>query len=157
MDIDQIIQKFKKSVLFELSLSSKELFHSNLLGWVFENYKDQSINFLKNKLPKNYRNNLANPFNKVLREDKNIDIKLVFDNFEVIIENKIKALPTPNQLDDYITENKNDIYILFALVKPPFFNSKNIYEGQKDSRKGNWQFISYDDIIGLLKTIKNEF
>ena len=33
----------KQSLVYTLSLGDKELFHSNVLGWLFENHNDKGI------------------------------------------------------------------------------------------------------------------
>jgi hypothetical protein len=41
------IQQLESSPMFQLSLSSKELFHSNLLSWLFINYKSDCSRLLR--------------------------------------------------------------------------------------------------------------
>ena len=50
-EIKKICESLKKNTMFNLSLSSKELFHSNFIAWLIENYP----------------NNMNNIFNKVLK------------------------------------------------------------------------------------------
>ncbi len=38
MNIERIVKDLKKSPLFQLSLSSKELFHSNFIYWLISTY-----------------------------------------------------------------------------------------------------------------------
>ena len=41
-ELDQIIDGLKQSPLFQLSLASKELFHSNFLAWLCVTYPDHA-------------------------------------------------------------------------------------------------------------------
>src|SRR5690606_11692082 len=87
-----LIESLQSSALFRLSLSSKELFHSNFLAWLFEMYPKASGHalspYIKNK------NVSIKEKEGVKREKRNRDLTIHFDNGEVlIIENKVKSLP----------------------------------------------------------------
>lgn len=50
--IDNIIKlkELEKLPIFHMSLSSKELFHSNFLGWILENYQEEMVIFFESEL-----------------------------------------------------------------------------------------------------------
>ncbi|HAW58518.1 MAG TPA: hypothetical protein DCX03_05830 [Bacteroidales bacterium] len=143
----------KQSPLFMLSLSSKELFHSNFLAWLWESYPASMYDIFKEKLS----SHPANPYHvNVQRENKNIDLTVSFDEETVlIIENKVKSIPDESQLKDYhdkvIADDKAKIkkfnFILLAMVEPRF----NVPDG--------WVYVSYDVLINGLKNInfKDEY
>lgn len=92
-----MIEELKKSPLFNLSLSSKELFHSNFLAWIFEKDKRNVSEFVCKVLSVEVS---GEP--EVCRELHNFDIVLKFEgDFWVVIENKIKSLPDENQIEKY--------------------------------------------------------
>lgn len=143
-------EQLKKSATFNLSLSSKELFHTNLLSWLAMNdikkfcklinsmsngklqnkvwfHKLQeadeanvSFNDLNNKREMNSDNSGADaPVFVILREKMNFDFsifirgsELGFDNDKkyypvFVLENKVKSIPYPAQLDEYSEKIKN--------------------------------------------------
>lgn len=111
-EVQNIINKLKKSPIFNLSLSSKELFHSNFLSWLAENYNEEFghifIEYLKDKPTKSSR------IKDIKREKKNIDLSFTYieNSQELLIENKIKSIPYVEQLIKYSkagTKNQNYI------------------------------------------------
>lgn len=134
------IEELKKSPIFIMSLSSKELFHSNFWKWLI----DLDNNFLKAFFP-----NFNHQKLEVKREEKNRDITIHIKdnkNFVYVIENKIKSMPTKEQLDRYeekINEDKKTFEgILTGLETPSFINECE-----------NWKFISYKNIGENIKKI----
>ena len=86
--INDIVKNLKTNPVFNMSLSSKELFHSNVLAWLFEskNEKNESSEYA-NKLKELFKpydengNELSNySVLTVLREKKNFDILVVYKN-----------------------------------------------------------------------------
>jgi hypothetical protein len=77
--MNEVIKKLEKSALFNLSLSSKELFHSNFLYWFGQNYPEEFgqmfIHFL-NEQPDDTR------IISISREKENVD--LIFQYTEVL-------------------------------------------------------------------------
>jgi len=129
-----IIEDLKKSPLFNLSLASKELFHSNFWAWFFENNEKITVDFFSD-LTKKELNQLVS----VKRENRNIDLQLEFDsNFIVAIENKIKSIPNEEQLVKYTKKigTENSLFLL-SIYRPDNFESYN--------------YISYEDLLRLLE------
>ncbi len=134
-----IIEELSKNVMFRLSLTSKELFHSNFLAWVFETYQPECSRIFN--IPE-----LKDKSTKIIREDnigKNKNGKkcvadIVIQNGEakIIIENKFKCLPDLNQLKDYLICNPRKI-ILLSYFEPLFFDElENI----------NCSYLSYEQL-----------
>ena len=102
MDFNIAINFLKKSLVYQMSLGSKELFHSNVWAYLLEN----DIEFLKVFLPNfEFDEYLQNGF-QVYREKENRDIIIYLKNkngnrTHITIENKIKSLPRIEQLEDY--------------------------------------------------------
>src|ERR1700676_1892052 len=107
----------RSSPLFQLSLGSKELFHSNFLAWLFETYPQESGRALSRFLKKDEGSAVMLP---VLREQKNRDLTINFKNGQqLVIENKVKSLPYIEQLELYsegATEDQN--FLLLSLMPP---------------------------------------
>ena len=69
------IEKLKKSPLFNLSLSSKELFHSNFLYWVGHNYPSEFGGLFSKYLNEKPEDSCIK---EIFRERENIDLCKVF-------------------------------------------------------------------------------
>jgi hypothetical protein len=157
--LDTIIQGLKESPLFQLSLSSKELFHSNFLAWLFERYPQIPSRIFLNRV--STCDNV-----KVLRESHNIDLILKFPATDdlVIIENKVKCLATREQLIRYADEQLNRYnkqhdkskihFVLLSLTKPEFVTDQEkviCLDGEV-----NWTYFSYGELARRLSEIQPE-
>lgn len=100
---EAFVSKFQKSLIATLSLSSKELFHSNMLAWLIENH---------DRFAKKFLNVDQHTIVRVEREKDNFDLLVTFhtpgDSQEnkVIVENKVKSLPDSAQVQRYKDKNK---------------------------------------------------
>lgn len=100
MNYNDSVNYLKNSPLFNLSLSSKELFHSNFLYWIWKispsAFKDvmNSFGAKTNQWPPNY---------EVRREYENFDLCVLDanNNILLVLENKVKSIPYKKQLDEY--------------------------------------------------------
>lgn len=129
----KIIDELSNNAMFAMSLSSKELFHSNIWAWMLRKY------------PKVFTPVFYPEYNKkdkieVLRKYKNTDLFLKIGDKSIIIENKLKSLPDKNQLERY---NKQflktvDKTILVSYF-PPLFTS------------GYDSLLSYDYLFEKIK------
>jgi len=144
----ETIEKLKGSVLFNLSLSSKELFHSNFLYWIGQNYPKEFgalfVDYL-NKKPSDSK--IIN----ISREKENIDLSFKYsNNQEILIENKVKSVPYLSQLSKYSKKHTPDRnYILLSLSEPLFFNSEKTIVIDNVT----WHFLSYSELRNRLQTI----
>jgi hypothetical protein len=130
----EVCEEFKKSIICTLSLSSKELFHSNMIGWLIENNLDFARNILE-------RPDL-NTERKVEREKYNFDLLVTANGEKFVIENKVKSLPDYQQLEGYRRKmvDKKELkvqYILISLIAP----------GVEFKKEDSFiRVISYEDI-----------
>jgi len=147
--MNNIIAALKSSPIFNLSLSSKELFHSNFIAWLISEYpKEMWLLFSKYTDLETGKYEIVN--DSVDREQKHIDI--MFDVIElngvknksqkVIIENKVKSLPYIEQLEKYAKKFPDASCILLTLSYPSHLVTKNRIiktYGQ------NWHILTYKE------------
>lgn len=159
METMDIKKELKGDPIFAMSLSSKELFHSNFWAWLFE----RNIEYAKIFFPK--IKNIA----AVKREQKHRDISIWQSeinpakddyNHVLVIENKFKSIPKKEQLIRYqedieepktkkgnISKSRSRKFcggVLTGLLKPDFID---------DDDMENWEFKSYKEIgEGIVKT-----
>ena len=101
------IKDLKESPLYNLSLVNKELFHSNFIAWFGKTYPAHFIELIEILLDK--KKWLDGDKFDIRREFNHFDIS-VFEgeNLKLVIENKVKSIPTQNQLDEYKNKIKNE-------------------------------------------------
>ena len=138
-----IFEGLKKNPIFAMSLTSKELFHSNFWGWLFErNTAYIKVFFDDNISPDDY---------KVTREEGNkgnkrdITVWTKSHSKAYVIENKFKSVPKADQLNRY----QNALGDAFAKgvitgIVPPAFTLKD------------WKFMSYSEIGNAIKEIASQ-
>jgi hypothetical protein len=148
------VQYLKESPMFQLSLTSKELFHSNFICWVITNYRKECSPVFSRYLHEADDFFIIN----VKREEGNKDIIIYFGNHDgqtkkLIIENKVKSLPNYEQLVKYTTKDQSETYILLSLVSPPFSQSGKVYIPEFNKE---WTCLSYQDLAHLLQEIVHE-
>lgn len=152
-DMGRLIRLLKGSPIFNLSLSSKELFHSNLLAWLCDTYPAYAGNlfaeFLKRRL-------VGIGSVKTLREWNNLDLVVEFeDGQSLVIENKVKSLPYERQLEEYAEAMKGRPYVSFLLLSlsKPYFLDEN---GSTITLRNGpaWHYLSYAGLAGRLQKIQ---
>lgn len=145
MNIENVVEELRKSALFNLSLSSKELFHSNFLAWVCEKFPNEFGSILN----ENFSLKIEKPdaiIKYVTRERKGIDLVIGFHNKEIIIENKVKSIPDKDQLNRYKTKSdQNSHFILLTLMEPEF-NLDEI----------GWEILTYQELSIILSKLVEE-
>ena len=103
-DIKNCVESLKKSPLYNLSMANKELFHSNFLAWFGNQYKNEFKDLMNKLLGTEVLKD--NNFS-IEREYKHFDICVKVNGNEIIlIENKVKSVPTSEQLEGYMNEVK---------------------------------------------------
>ena len=165
-----VINELNKSILFQLSLGSKELFHSNFLAWLAENslaFNQAILDFLGRK-------SCCIQSTTIYREKEHIDLWLEYEIQEdkntkivkVFVENKVKSLPYRSQLDSYAEnqesakkENIENHYILLSLYKPSFVDHNNCYVSELENDKSvKWHYLSYAELADrLTNSVVGEF
>ena len=151
--MDESIEKLKNSLIYKMSLGSKELYHSNVWAWLIEN-DSNFIDAFVEKIPSDFK------LLKVVREEKNRDLTLHFLNKEnnekcIVIENKLKSIPYIEQLEKYTNDLRGNFYegILTGIILP------NIFNGDKSINLGDnkiWCFSSYSEISRKILDILNK-
>lgn len=155
----------KTSLMFNLSLSSNELFHSNFLYWIWKSNPDafkQIINGLVGEKDW-WEKNCENKQIEVRREYKNFDlciIEVANNKILFVLENKVKSIPYAQQLKKYkdkIDKHNKSIgglrKVLLSLsdtfpdVK---FDESNNFEFE------GWKRKSYDDYLEILSKLNLE-
>ena len=87
------VEKLKSSLIYQMTLASKELFHSNVWAWIIT--KDHSI-------AKSVFFDLIEGENvRVTREEHHRDLTIYDNTGLFIIENKIKSIANLDQLVEY--------------------------------------------------------
>lgn len=157
LEIQTIINQLKILPLFNFSLSSKELFHSNFLAWICERYpKILSVvfaDYLKHDVS-------SYEISNVYREHEKIDLTLKYSHGEtLIIENKVKSLPDLEQLKKYSFKHLNAKFLLLSLIEPNFSSflkkEKKIIIADKNNQF-IWHYLSYYDLAQKLQEVQLE-
>ncbi len=148
------IKKLKTSLIYKMSLGSKELYHSNVWAWLIE--KDSAFIqafFPPSSIPQEAK------FDRVTREEENRDLSIWYifpDNSQkcLVIENKLKSIPYVEQLDKY-TGDLGDCFLEGALTG---LRCPNIVDTTRIKRikEKVWRFVSYSEISDRIRRIAIE-
>ena len=146
-----------------------EVQNSKLLYYIFNThfkYYDKEINFAKDLalyiVGNEYKDKIKNAkFKNVYREfqtkeGRRIDILIVFDKFEIIIENKINAGEQESQLEDYYKDRYNNGKEIFLVYLTRWKYEASEYSISKETReklKDKIYYLSHGDIA---KWIEND-
>lgn len=154
--IKESAESLKKSPLYNLSMANKELFHSNFIAWLGTSYpnvfKDVFSALLGNKWPDN-----LGQFT-IKREYNHYDICVMEEKGlktipRIVIENKVKSIPTKNQLDGYRKDEENDNnkgcqFVLLTVTK-------SLHDNEKVEEKvEGWKTITYKELSDQLSKVK---
>ena len=152
----ELKKKIEKSPMFQLSLGSKELFHTNFLYWLWKaepkafwrimgsfGIKTDDKGSLVVK--REWEHLDLSIVHETVKKKKGKDVKIV-DNIVAVIENKVKSIPRIKQLDNYNKEiekvNKDNECkkILLALIDPGF-----------DHNEEGWSCFTYEKYRGFIE------
>lgn len=136
-------EQIKKSPLFWVSLSSKELFHTNFIAWALETEEDNLNSQVFSIL---FKEKLKTEI-IVEREKDNIDLRIKANGKTFIIENKVKDIIDVEQARK-IESKKADVYLLLTLLPQSFYFDMS-----------KWKVIDYSKVIkGFAKlNLSNEY
>lgn len=112
-DFDAVVETLNASPMFHMSLGSRELFHSNFIGWLLTAYPE-TISCLGVTLDE--------PF-VVVREKKSVDLVLEKPSSKFpfcIIENKFKDVPKREQLIKYTASFPSAKRVVLSLIPASF-------------------------------------
>lgn len=160
--LNALLEQFKQNPMYFFSLSSKELFHSNFLEFLFQTDCEKFFNIIDKILGSDFS---SDPDNYTLsREKEKFDICISHkvttkrreeaDCYDLIIENKVKSIPYYTQLAGYQEKaeehNKNlsntPVKILLLSLVKDFPDKENI-EGEQ-----NWAIAHYDQLCTLIRS-----
>jgi hypothetical protein len=160
--LDALLKQFKQNPMYFFSLSSKELFHSNFLEFLFQTDCKKFFNIIDEILGTDFSS--EHDHYVLSREKEKFDICISHkvetkrgkeaDCYDLIIENKVKSIPYKTQLADY--QDKADKHnknlgnpqvriLLLSLVK--YFPDREKIEEQK-----NWTIAHYDQLCTLIRS-----
>ena len=139
------INDLSNNAMFAMSLTSKELFHSNLWAWMLRKYPQV---FTPVFYPEYNRQDKI----EVLREYKNTDLFLKIGGKSIIIENKLKSLPDKKFLS---TVNKTILVSYFSPLFTSGYDSLLSYDYlfEKIKRVRKWRSIKISDIFRQLMVV----
>lgn len=145
-----------------LGYKDLEVLNSKLLYYIFSayfKYYDKEINFAKDFslyiVGNEYKDKIKNAkFENVYREfqtkeGRRIDILIVFNKFEIIIENKINASDQENQLLDYYNDRYNgekEIFLVYLTRWKYEASEYSISKETKEKLKDKIYYLSHGDI-----------
>ena len=155
--------ELKKSPIFALSKCNNELAHSNFWAWLME-YDDQGKHPFAGLFIRDFDEDTI--FDDVKREEKNRDLTIYYhrkgeskERRICIVENKLKSIPTEQQLlryekeikEQYEDENNKDEKRIFKGG-----TLTGIEETLDRSELENWSFVSYEELAQEIKRIVDE-
>lgn len=150
MDLNEKIQKLRNSLTYQMSLGSKELYHSNVWAWLI----NTDSNFVKC-----FFDNI-NPEDLVpggtIREEEHRDVTIHLKNGKVlVIENKLKSIPSIEQLEKYSKDLSNK----FSNGLLTGFETPRIVDQNTQMVNGTsypWKFKPYNEIAAeITKCLNN--
>jgi hypothetical protein len=146
-DVRRLCSELHDDPLFNFTLASQELWHSNLIAWLAEHYPTAIRHALEPWLERLASGKAARPE----REWKKLDLLLRFAGAApLVIENKMFSVPSPAQLTDYsikIDADREMAGATRALLSP-------LPPTQEVS---GWKHISYPALAAGLRSELEEF
>lgn len=146
---DKILKELNGLPIFRMSLGSKELFHSNFLEYLWSVDSDRFKSMINKLLGKNVLNNDSYILS---REKENFDLCIYHKDskgktiYDVIIENKVKSIPSKQQLDDYVDKvmHGTPCYLLLSLIE-------NFCDRQEVEDEEVWKIVNYDTLHKVIR------
>lgn len=137
----EMFNRLKGSLLFYMSLGSKELFHSNTWGWLIEN----NNSFARLFFPSIPQGAIVT----VTREERKRDLTIWINKGAktakaYVIENKFKSIPRKEQLLEY-ERNVGSRFaegVVTGIEKPHWIEEKGV---------SRWRFMSYPEISAAIR------
>ena len=149
------VKTLQDSPLFQLSLTSKELFHSNFLYWLGVTYRDLFKETFSNlgcrmaAWPEGWT------VEREYKAAKSISLDLCVKGpgkngkIYLILENKVKSIPNQQQLNRYTSywerDNEKPCFVLLSLMTN--FPNKDQIDANSD---GKWIVWNYGDLAAAL-------
>ena len=150
----ELLNILKNSLIYRMSLGSKELYHSNVWAWLIE--KDPAFLGMFG-----FGDDVIKRVKRVGREEGNRDLSVYLTSDEqgqepiIIIENKLKSIPNKDQLRGYQNEVGDRFLagVLTGICRPTIAdeNDKVFVQGNEGERV--WDFVDYKTIAERIKEI----
>ncbi len=168
MNFNNEISALKRSPIFSISLSSKELFHSNFIAWMLVEYPKEMWKIFSIYTSLDY-GDYELKTDSIKREYKHIDLMFDVvkrdsivgknDLVKIIIENKVKSLPYINQLEDYSKKYPNAENILLSLSTAENIVVNGKVTVSEKGKENAWKLFTYKELANMLCNIdtKNEY
>jgi hypothetical protein len=144
----EISRRLDGEPLFHLMLAHRELFHSNLLGWFFENLPRPGLRLLRTL-------SREAPWHgpvKVFREWQHVDLIVEAPRLApLIIENKVFAQPDEDQLARYgeiVRRAYADSACVLLSTNRPNWASNRVRLGGVE-----WTWLGYDRLADLIEAV----
>ena len=143
MSASKILSNLNGIPMFKMSLGSKELFHSNFLEYLWDvdsnSFKKMICDLLGED--KVFKSDVEY---KLSREKENFDLCIYHEigsklEYDVIIENKVKSIPSKQQLDCYVEKVKGSKsrFLLLSLIE-------NFFDRVEIEKEKLWKIVHYD-------------
>lgn len=147
-EIAALCARLDDEPMLHLSLHSKELFHSNILGWLFEKFPNEAAVVLEGLTPGRSKSGHAAA---VRREYRYLDLVVELPGFApTVIENKVFSLPDVEQLKRYADsalEGFDDPTLILLSFTSPGWPDDMFTVGSRV-----WKWLSYDDLATRVQT-----
>lgn len=143
--------QLRKSPMFQLSLSSKELFHSNFLYWISQFSREMFKKVIKELF-------ISAGNTPVFEWPENFDVKREYNNFDLcvidgtnnkillVIENKVKSIPSYSQLNEYNNKSNGADHLLLSL-------STEFPRRDEMRNELKWTIANYEMLSAILKKV----
>lgn len=164
-DIQQCIEELKQSPIFALSKGNNELSHTNFWAWLIEGVTDANgrHHFVKMFIPEFYDKNYE--YDHVGREDDHRDLSVYYreKGSEAIlchvVENKLKSIPTKEQLIGY--EDVKTVMEDHTKSKKKVEFAKGTLTGieptlKLDKNLNRWEHLTYDKLAERIESIAKD-
>lgn len=141
----ELCANLQRQPLLHLSLHSKELFHSNFLGWLCEAHPDAAAKAMEPWVPARATRQLG-----VWRERDHLDLAVQLPGrAPFIVENKVFSAPDEAQLEGYVAGNlagfDEPTLLLLSLGAPTW------PDGTFETSTGHrWRHVSFADLDVIL-------
>ena len=155
----------KVNIIDILGNTYEEVPNSALLCSIL-NFKHEAINFAKDFseyiIDEEYKDKIKNSNQEneykefQINEGRRIDILIVFDKFEIIIENKINAGEQESQLEDYYKDRydgKKEIFLVYLTRWKYEASEYSISKETREKLKDKIYYLSHGD---MAKWIEND-
>lgn len=146
MSYKVLAQELGESLTYRMSLGSKELYHSNVWAWLMENDHSFVQCFFDDVKPENV--------DKITREEGHRDITIHLKNSDkvLVIENKLKSIPSQRQLNDY-SHGLGESFLLGLLTGLEPTTIVDLATNMVNGTSKPWRFKKYDNIARSIREV----